>query len=191
MRSIAIFVGLASVLAPALGHSWIEQLQRIDPSTGTFLDPPGYRRNHIARSDPNFQDKKAERQLPTSDTANTKRDVSGPSNAHPQGITPNDLLCKSQSNPQLVPFQPPGFPVLQAAPSDYIAIRYLENGHVTKPQVPPRKPAHSGTVYVYLTQTPSNQEKFLDVYGAWTEDGSGGDKRGRLIGTFPFDDVSG
>ena len=185
----AALVGLAFLSTSVLSHSWIEQIQRIDPSTGTFVDPPGYRRNHLARNDPAFGDKKSERQLPVGvSDERAKRDVNDAVDFHIRGIKSNDTLCKGQDRSQLKAVQSPGFPRLQAGPSDFIAIRYLENGHVTNPTLPPNKPKHSGNVYVYLTEQPSDREQFLDVFRKWDKEGKGGDKRGRLLGVFPFDD---
>lgn len=69
-----------------------------------------------------------------------------------------------------------------------IALRYQENGHVTLPQNQPGKPQNRGTVYIYGTTQPKPNENFLDVFNQWNADGTGGDKRGRLIAAQPFDD---
>ena len=104
--------------------------------------------------------------------------------------------------------QTPGFPRLQAAPGNMVALRYqgklviestrcytnanklTENGHVTLPQNGLRKPEKGGKVYLYGTTHPKDDEKFLDVFQKWNEAGTGGDKRGRLLAVQNYDDVS-
>ena len=53
---------------------------------------------------------------------------------------------------------------------------------------PIRKPERGGTIYVYGTASPSVNDTLLGVYGAWTADGQGGDKRGRLLAARHFND---
>ena len=52
----------------------------------------------------------------------------------------------------------------------------------------PGKPANRGLVYIYGTTQPKFPELFLDVFGQWNANGTGGDKRGRLLATQAFDD---
>ena len=68
-----------------------------------------------------------------------------------------------------------------------ISLQYQENGHVTKPHVPS---AHKtpGMTYVYGTNQSEAEDKLLDIFQVWNWGGSGGDRRGRLIGESPFDD---
>ncbi|EHL02199.1 hypothetical protein M7I_1793 [Glarea lozoyensis 74030] len=75
---------------------------------------------------------------------------------------------------------------LEAAPKDFIALQYLENGHVTKPTGP--RPFGNGTVYVYGTKTPSDSFTFNAIHKKWNIDGTGGDKKGKLIATRYYDD---
>jgi hypothetical protein len=65
----------------------------------------------------------------------------------------------------------------------------MENGHVTDvdPATGLGKPEKGGTVFVYGTTEPKEDEKLVDVLH-WTQDGSGGDKRGALLSTNDFDD---
>ena len=84
--------------------------------------------------------------------------------------------------------QTDGSPRLKASPGAFVALRYQENGHVTLPQNQPGKPANRGNVYIYGTTQPKADEKFLDVHGKWNAQGTGGDKRGKLLATQPFDD---
>jgi hypothetical protein len=98
-------------------------------------------------------------------------------------FSPTDLMCKrSQSIGNQT-----GGPVLTASDGDRIALRYLENGHITQPDVPPNK-FSSGNVTVYGTFTPLEDDRFLDIHGQWTLDGLGGDQRGFILSAGAFDD---
>lgn len=66
-------------------------------------------------------------------------------------------------------------------------MKYLENGHVTLPQNTPGKPIGGGTVFVFGTSQPREDELLVGVL-EWTIDGTGGDRHGRLIATQNFDD---
>jgi hypothetical protein len=66
-------------------------------------------------------------------------------------------------------------------------MKYLENGHVSLPQNTPGKPAGGGTVFVFGTSQPSDNELLVDVL-QWTPNGTGGDGRGRLLAAQNFDD---
>ena len=79
------------------------------------------------------------------------------------------------------------FPPLQAQAGDFIALQYQENGHVTLPENTPQK-SNSGTVYVYGTSSPRSGEKLSTIHNIWNIHGTGGDGRGRLLGTWSFDD---
>ena len=100
------------------------------------------------------------------------------------GLSPTDPICaptQRQSN------QTAGSPMLRASPGSSIILRYQENGHVTLPQSPPGKPT-SGKTYIYATASPSPADAILSIHKVWSKDGAGGDQRGRLLGTFDFDD---
>jgi hypothetical protein len=66
-------------------------------------------------------------------------------------------------------------------------MKYLENGHVTLPQNQPGKPLAGGTVFVFGTTQPSENEKLIDVL-QWSADGTGGNQLGRLLTAQNFDD---
>jgi hypothetical protein len=68
-----------------------------------------------------------------------------------------------------------------------VAIKYLENGHVTFPGTQPGKPSGAGVVRVFGTNQPNTQELLIEVL-KWTTDGSGDDGRGRLLTVQNFDD---
>ncbi|KAJ5103850.1 hypothetical protein N7532_004379 [Penicillium argentinense] len=170
-----ILPALAALLALAPyadAHSWVEQLTVIAPN-GTFVGIPGYARGNYLRTTAGFSDTSMTYLLPPSTRANTTL------------LLPSDKLCKDTQQDQT---QSDGSPRLQASAGAAIALRYQENGHVTLPQNQPGKPKNRGTVYVYGTTQPKVGEKLLDVHGAWTADGTGGDGRGVLLSTQNFDD---
>ncbi|PTB68880.1 hypothetical protein BBK36DRAFT_1112994 [Trichoderma citrinoviride] len=78
--------------------------------------------------------------------------------------------------------------MLEAAPGDHIAIIHLENGHTTLPQNQPKKPLNRGTVFLYGTSQPKEEERLFDVHLVWNKQGTGGDGRGRLLATRNYDD---
>ena len=159
-------------LPSAHAHSWVEQITIIAPN-GSFVGAPGYARGNVLRTSPGFSDPTMVNLIPP--------------NGRPAGnqILPTDPICK---NTQMTPNQTPGSPALQAAAGSLLALRYQENGHVTLPQNTPGKPANRGTVYVYGTTQPSPNDSLLGIHKVWTADGSGGDKRGKLVATQNFDD---
>ncbi|EHK40408.1 hypothetical protein TRIATDRAFT_230982 [Trichoderma atroviride IMI 206040] len=78
--------------------------------------------------------------------------------------------------------------MLEAAAGDHIALIHLENGHTTLPQNQPRKPQNRGTIFLYGTSQPKENERLFDVHLVWNKAGTGGDKRGVLLGTRSYDD---
>jgi hypothetical protein len=165
------FLTVASLCGKIVAHSWTEQLTVIGLN-GTFEGQNGYPRGYVARYDANFADTRMTYLLPPAGSGRTRVDSS-------------DLLCApTQRNSSQVS---DGYPRLKAAPGSYVALKYLENGHVTMPQNQPGKPPGAGTVYVFGTSQARNDERLLDVL-RWTEDGAGGDRRGRLLTSQDFDD---
>ncbi|KXG45443.1 uncharacterized protein PGRI_039920 [Penicillium griseofulvum] len=169
---IIVLIVLFSLYTPTQAHSWVEQLTLIAPN-GTFVGPPGYARGNYLRTTKGFNDHTMDYLIPPL------------SDRNPTRILPTDKMCKDTQQDQI---QSDGSPRLKASAGAAVALRYLENGHVTKPEVQPGKPANRGTVYVYGTTQPKIGEKFLDVHGAWTQDGTGGDGRGVLLSVQNFDD---
>lgn len=157
-----------TIISSIVAHTWIEQL-RIIASNGTFTSAIGYPRGNILRGADGFSDNALVYLLPPNGRANK--------------IIDSDPMCRAE---QSLGNQTPGSPALSASPGDMIALRYQENGHVTLPG--DGKPAHSGTVYIYGTTSPSADDKFLDIHGVWNADGTGGDKRGVLLATRNYDD---
>ncbi|KAM0288057.1 hypothetical protein ACHAQH_000125 [Verticillium albo-atrum] len=150
----------AVLLGPQLAasHSWVERLNRI-ASNGTMVEPAGFAAGFSGRG------------AGFSDVVVTN-EVSG------AGLP----LCKQ---PVTAP-QDPNFPILTAAPGDQVAIRYLENGHVTN--LEPGRLAHSGVVYIYGTTNPRPDDTLANIHLKWTPDGKGGDGRGKLLATRKYDD---
>ncbi|KAB8256751.1 hypothetical protein BDV32DRAFT_128634 [Aspergillus pseudonomiae] len=164
-------LGLLSLLfltSTVVAHSWVEQLMVIAPN-GTFVGSPGYSRRNVLRSDPGYSDTKMQYLVPEDRNE----------------LLPTDLLCKNTQQQQV---QSEGSPRLQASAGAAIALRYQENGHVTQPGNQPGKPENRGTVYVYGTTKPKEDEKIMDVHKVWNKEGTGGDKRGVLLATRNFDD---
>ncbi|XP_044719984.1 uncharacterized protein HRG_06573 [Hirsutella rhossiliensis] len=160
--------GLAALLAlaasTAMAHSWIESAFVVAPN-GTYIGTEGFPRGYVPRTDPGFNDKVAQHQIPEG------------------GVYKGDEVLNKY------PFEAnPKHPLLLATPGSKVAIRHLENGHVTLPQAQANKPLNRGTVYLYGTTQPKEQEKLFDVHLLWNQDGSGGDKRGRLLATRNYDD---
>ncbi|KAI9892564.1 MAG: hypothetical protein M1814_001253 [Vezdaea aestivalis] len=172
--SLHALAGCALLSTAINAHSWVERLTTIS-SDGSFTGEPGYARGNILRTDPKFAaggDPLMVNQLPPLSQGVT--------------ITPQNNMCKDTQMQQI---QTSGSPRLKAAAGSMIALQYQENGHVTLPENQPGKPGPSrGTVYIYGTTQPKSDEKFLNVHKVWNADGSGGDKRGKLLAAMPYDD---
>lgn len=156
----------------AYAHTWVEQLTLIS-SNGTFVGAPGYARGNVLRTAPNFGDPLMVNLLPPDGRPAT------------QGILNSDFMCKDSQRKAV---QTDGSPRLQAAAGSLIALRYQENGHVTLPKNQPGKPPNRGSVSIYGTTQPSEKDTFLAIHKQWNAAGTGGDKRGKLLATQPFDD---
>lgn len=159
---------IAALAALARSHSWVEEVYRIAPN-GTMVGAVGYPRGWVARTstDPLWKDAIPQWLLPS---------------AGQSAYSGDEILNK-------YPFSAtPAFPLLQAAAGDHIALIHLENGHTTLPQNQPKKPHNRGTIFFYGTADPKPQERLFDVHLVWNRDGTGGDKRGRLLGTRNYDD---
>ena len=131
----AALVAVALLVAPTTQHSWVQELDVIDPKTGTFAGTPGYCRNNSLQSSPGFSDPLMVHILPgLGQPAIEQRDTIPALDT--EGIFPNDTMCKHTQETQ---YQSPGNPRLKASPGDLVALRYQENGHVTLPQNQPGK----------------------------------------------------
>jgi hypothetical protein len=153
-------------------HTWVEQLANIAPNGTLFRF--GYPRSFVDKGVAGFLQSANEWQLP-------------PSGQPSIFVGREDLICHPS---QRTPTQLPGYPRLQALPGSIIAMRYAENGHVTLPGGGSNlagKPEKGGTVFVFGTQEPRNDERLANVL-QWTRDGLGGDRRGLLLAAQNFDD---
>lgn len=140
---------------------------------GAYTGEPGYPRGNIRRGTSSFSDPAMVNLLPP--------------NGRPEGnkILDTDLLCKeSQSKPNTDKENPN----LKAAPGSFVALRYQENGHVTLPENAIGKEENRGFVYIYGTSDPKPSDTLMSIHKVWNADGSGGDKRGKLLATQNFDD---
>lgn len=162
---------LTSGLVPlSLAHSWVERTMRI-ASNGTMVGAPGYERAHVIRGT-----------IPEDDIRWLL-----PPDGRPDGkvIHLDDKIAHPR---QRTVYYHDQFGPVKAAPGDFVALQYQENGHVTLPTTDP-KPLNRGTVYVYGTlHNDLTDTNLVDVHLAWTPDGTGGDRKGRLIATRDYDD---
>ena len=165
--TLALFSAFISVVE---AHSWLEQLQAIS-NNGTFVGSMGYPRGYMARTDAGYNGDTMDYLIPALDTERTR-------------INGSDHVCHPS---QRTVNYSSAYPMLQVSPGGYVAMKYLENGHVTQPQIPPGKPKGAGSVFVYGTTSPSDQEMIVDVM-KWTKDGKGGNGRGKLLTAQNFDD---
>jgi hypothetical protein len=165
LRKAAAFLALAG---SARAHSWIESASKVAPN-GTMVGEIGYARGYVPRTstDPPYTDTIPTYLLP----------VNGQS-----AYSGDEIInkFKFEANPK--------FPMLEAAPGDFIALQYLENGHTTLPDNQPNKPRNRGTVFLYGTSRPEAEEKLFDVHLRWNRNGDGGDGRGMLLATRNYDD---
>ncbi|KUI58665.1 hypothetical protein VP1G_05970 [Cytospora mali] len=166
---------ILSGLPATTAHSWVEQLNRI-ATNGTMISPTGYQRAFVGRDDPGFK----------GDTSDDLWQI--PPNGRAQGavVLPTDQICSPQQH--IGAYTNSKYPQLVTAPGDYIALRHEENGHVTLPTTQKNKPRNRGTIYIYGTETPHANDTLMSIHDVWNADGTGGDKRGRLLATRNFDD---
>ena len=156
---------LLSVFPLTSAHSWLEQAQRINAS-GFYNGYYGYPRHFVSRADPHFEDAVMTNLLPSQGRTQIEHE---------------DQVCLTPSSKRSTVY-----PRLYAAPGDFVALKYLENGHVTQPGIPPGKPDYSGTVAVFArTQTAKTDPSLLEIL-SWSASGSL--TSGRLLTAQPFDD---
>lgn len=172
MPSIFTTTLAALAVAPlAMGHTWIEQLRNVD-SKGKYVGEYGYPRGMVSKTDQGYNGDSMNWLLPVQPKV---------------FIDATSPLCHTSQKKQVQSSDK--YPRLKAVPGGFLAMRYMENGHVTDvdPATGLGKPEKGGTVFVYGTTEPKDDEKLTDVLH-WTQDGSGGDKRGILLATNDFDD---
>ncbi|PKS08243.1 hypothetical protein jhhlp_005185 [Lomentospora prolificans] len=170
LKALSTGVAIAAMIPAVTGHSWVEQVRRI-AANGTFTGEPGYPRGMVDRTDPAFNDNLFVHLLPPNGRAE------GPV------ITTDDNISKHPAGTYT-----DQFPMLEAAPGELVALRYQENGHVSLPETQANKPLNRGTVFIYGTTVPADDDKLLSIHRVWNAEGTGGDGRGRLIATRNYDD---
>jgi hypothetical protein len=171
--SVAIVASLAAIagfIQPAATHSWVEHVMLIS-ANGTMVGQPGFPSGAVARGAPGFNDDIMVNMLPP--------------NGRGEGpvVLASDRMCKSFDQ-----YTNPALPRLTASPGDFLALRYLENGHVSLPDGQPNKPLNRGTIFIYGTTQPRADDTIVAIHGVWNRDGTGGDGRGRLLATRNYDD---
>ncbi|KAF2860955.1 hypothetical protein K470DRAFT_216092, partial [Piedraia hortae CBS 480.64] len=163
---------LASVLAGlAQSHSWVEEYQVIGPN-GSYTGSRGFSRGYVARTDSTFNGFSMSYQIPSDESARIR-------------LSSSDHVCHPAQRTSN--YTNPDYPMLQVQPGSWVALKYLENGHVSLPWSQAGKPKAGGTVFVYGTTQPSEDDKMVDVL-EWTADGSGGNGKGFLLAAQNFDD---
>jgi len=169
---------LAASLLPffcgtAVGHSWPEQTFRLAPN-GTMVGAPGFERSHVVRGE------RPEDSIVWLIPPNGREKV----------IQPDDKIARPDQRALNEGSYSEKFPMLKVAAGDFVAIKYLENGHVSRPELSnPTKPVNRGTVYLYgTTENDLSNYNMVDIHLKWTADGNGGDKKGRLLATRNYDD---
>ncbi|PPJ50016.1 hypothetical protein CBER1_06781 [Cercospora berteroae] len=166
-----------AILSPlAAAHSWVEEYQVISDN-GTFTGPRGYSRGYVSRTDPTYNGFSLMWMLPSLEARK-------PDGTVRNRIDDTDLVCHPA---QRTSNYTTTFPKLKVSPGDYVAMKYLENGHVSLPWNITGKPYGGGSVFVFGTTKPSAEEKIGDVM-QWTRDGKGGNGNGWLMAAQNFDD---
>ncbi|KAK5154557.1 hypothetical protein LTS14_006695 [Recurvomyces mirabilis] len=169
LKSTSLCVlGTLALIRSTHAHSWIEEFQVID-SNGSYIGDRGYPRGYMARTDAGYNGFTMDYLVPQTGVR----------------ITSTDALCHPAQRTSN--YTNPAYPKLQVTPGSYVAMKYLENGHVTLPWNQLGKPAGGGTVFVYGTAQPSNNEQIADVLN-WSTDGTGGNGKGFLMAAQNFDD---
>lgn len=140
INTIKIVITALSLALPTSAHSWIEEYQVID-SNGKYIGDKGYSRGYIARTDPAFTGSSMTYLIPQVGNR----------------INPTDMLCHPDQRTSN--YFNPAYPKLKVQPGGYVAMKYLENGHVTLPWNHRGKPKPARTVFVYGTMQPSPHEK--------------------------------
>lgn len=101
-------------------------------------------------------------------------------------ILPSDLICSSTQRVKgAVTIDSP---MLKSRPGSSVALGYQENGHITGTSNPLK--LTSGAVSVYGTSNSEASDALLGIHHVWNANGTGGDKRGVLLGRSNFDDGS-
>jgi hypothetical protein len=170
MRYSLILGSVASFLASVSAHSWVEQVVNVNDN-GSYYGPAGYIRGYVPRDNPSFSDTKLSWLSPQNSQGGSRTRIDN-----------TDILCHPNQQQAV---NNKDFPNLKTAPGNTVALRYLENGHVSLPNNQLGKPASAGLVYIYATTNPKPDEKLTNVLN-WTMDGNLDE--GRLLNINPYDD---
>ncbi|KAK3903896.1 hypothetical protein C8A05DRAFT_14174 [Staphylotrichum tortipilum] len=159
---------LAALSGTARAHSWPEGTIRLAPD-GAMVGKPGFDRAHVKDG---------------------TDDYLIPPNGREKVILPDDKLVRENKMKLTDASYTAEFPMLSVAPGDNVAIKYRENGHVSRADKSnPLKPINRGTVYLYgTTENDLTSMNLMDVHLTWTADGKGGDGKGKLLATRNYDD---
>ncbi|PSN65204.1 hypothetical protein BS50DRAFT_601668 [Corynespora cassiicola Philippines] len=182
LKLLAVTLAVLGSTPMASAHTWIEQLRTVNKQ-GDYFGEYGYARGMVDKASAEFKEIEAGFNSgtgpPPMNWEMPAFEKTGPF------ITANTTLCHPKQRKQEQSAD--RFPRLRAMPGTMMAMRYTENGHVTLPENQKGKPEKAGTVFVYGTTEPKEDEKLTTVL-QWTQDGQGGDKRGKLIATNDYDD---
>lgn len=174
--TLAALLALATLSQLAAAHSWVEEYQVISDN-GSYTGARGYSRGYVSRADPTYNGFSMMWMLPSLEARMDDGAVRS-------RINSSDLLCHPA---QRTSNYTSAFPKLKVSPGDYVAAKYLENGHVTLPWNITGKPPGSGTIFIFGTTQPSDTEKIADVM-EWNTSGTGGNGKGFLLNAQNFDD---
>lgn len=162
---------LLPLLGTVVAHSWPHATTRLAPN-GTMVGPSGVERNQKNKP----KDQNSDWLLPPNDNRGNF-------------IVPDHKLVRPDQRALTPQSYSENHRMLPVAPGDFVAISYLENGHVTQGDLQLIKPINRGTIYLYgTTENDLTNTNFVDVHLAWTADGTGGDGKGRLLASRHFDD---
>jgi hypothetical protein len=170
MRCSFILGSAASFFASVSAHTWVEQLMNVD-NNGSYYGAAGYIRHYIPRSDPSFADSELSWLSPQNTQGGSRIRIDN-----------TDMLCHPNQQQAV---NNNNYPNLKTAPGNTVAMRYLENGHVTQPGNQPGKPSAGGLVDIYATTNPKPGEKLTNVL-QWGTNGTL--DKGRLLNINPYDD---
>lgn len=172
---------LALLITVVRGHSYVVEAREV--VHGTFVGRPGYPRGYGTLIC-SFVDLKLTVEVDPSVTTFDVQMTHLLPYSPRTSLTDADLVCKAT---QVFGNQSEAFPSLRIHAGDFVALRYRENGHITKPE--PEKLTF-GSVSVYGTTNAREDDKLTSIHHIWNANNTGGDLRGRLLQRQSFDDGS-
>ncbi|KAF2863961.1 hypothetical protein K470DRAFT_292244 [Piedraia hortae CBS 480.64] len=117
VKALAFVSGLLRLAGPAFGYSLIDEFQVIG-SNGSYIGDRSFSRGYVARIDPSFNGFSVNYQVPAGESGRIQ-------------IYSSDLLCHPSQHASN--YTNPSYPMLQAQSGSCVAMKHLENGHVTMP----------------------------------------------------------